>query len=142
MKTILIIDDDTKSTAALTIRLRSAGYQVLSATDGLSGLKTAIQHRPDLVVMDIWMPGGVGILIAQRLKRLGLADVPVIFLTAAKKNDLWDLAQEVDPAGFFEKPYDAKQILEAINLILAPPQGLPPRADLPQQAQRAALSQA
>jgi len=89
MKTVLIIDDDKRLAAALAIRLRAAGYAVLKATDGLEGLKLAADRRPDLVVMDVWMPGGVGILIAQRLKHIGLAGVPVIFLTASKKQDLW-----------------------------------------------------
>jgi len=53
--------------------------------------------------MDIWMPFGVGILTAQRLKHIGLANVPVIFVTAGRKQDLWAIVEEVDPAGFFEK---------------------------------------
>jgi DNA-binding NarL/FixJ family response regulator len=92
--------------------------------------------------MDIWMPGGVGILIAQRFKAVGLGAVPVIFLTAAKKKDLWDLAQEVDPAGFFEKPYNAKEVLEAINLILALPLDAPPQVNWQPSAQRTAVSRA
>src|SRR6266436_7917941 len=119
MKGVLIVDDDKKSAAALAIRLRAAGHDVLSAPDGLAGLKLAIDHRPDLIVMDVWMPGGVGILIAQRLKHIGLAGIPVIFLTASKKKDLWEIAEEIGPAGFFEKPYDPKQLLEAIGLAVA-----------------------
>jgi len=129
MKTILIIDDDKKSTAALAIRLRAAGHHVRTAADGLAGLKSAIDRKPDLIVMDIWMPDGVGILVAQRLKHIGLSDVPVVFLTASKKNDVWELAREVDPAGFFEKPYHAKRLVDAINLILMPPLNLPPQSE-------------
>src|SRR6266436_1200580 len=119
MKGVLIVDDDKKSAAALAIRLRAAGHDVLSAPDGVAGLKLAIDHRPDLIVMDVWMPGGVGILIAQRLKHVGLADIPVIFLTASKKKDLWEIAQEVGPAGFFEKPYDPNELLNSIHLALS-----------------------
>ena len=119
MKKILIVDDDRKSAKALATRLRAAGHEVLTAADGLEGLKLAIDHRPNLIVMDIWMPGGVGILIAQRLKHVGLADVPVIFLTGSRKEDIWAVAEELEPAGFFEKPYEAKQLMESIDLILA-----------------------
>ena len=73
MKKILIVDDDKKSVAPLAIRLTNAGYQVLTSFDGIDGLKLAVRHRPDLIVMDIWMPGGTGILTAQRLKHFGLA---------------------------------------------------------------------
>ncbi len=133
MKRVLIVDDDKKSTAALAIRLRAAGHEVLSAPDGLAGLKLAIDRRPDLIVMDVWMPGGVGILIAQRLKHVGLADIPVIFLTASRKEDVWGVAEEVEPAGFFEKPCESKQLLESINLILAGAASLPAQMTSPRK---------
>jgi DNA-binding response OmpR family regulator len=118
MKTILIVDDDSKSIAPLQIRLKAAGYEVLTAPNGLVGLQQAIERRPDLVVMDVWMPDGPGILTAQRLKHVGLAHVPVIFLTAGSKKDLWNIAEEVEPAGFFEKPYDSRRLLDTIAGIL------------------------
>ena len=118
MKRILIVEDDQKLSTALKIRLKAAGYEVLQASDGLEGLKLAASQRPDLVVMDVWMPGEIGFLVAQRLKHIGLADVPVIFLTAGKKEELWSIAEELDPAGFFEKPYDSKQLLDSISLAL------------------------
>ena len=119
MKKILIVDDDKKITTALEVRLKAAGYEVFTALDGLEGLKLATRTRPDLIVMDVWMPGGVGFLIAQRLKHVGLAHVPVIFLTAGKKQHFWEIAEDVDAAGFFEKPYDSKQLLKSIALVLA-----------------------
>ena len=121
MKKILIVDDDKKSVAPLAIRLTNAGYEVLTSFDGIDGLKLAVHYRPDLILMDIWMPGGVGILTAQRLKHFGLADVPVIFLTASRKQDLWAIAEEVQPAAFFEKPYDSKQLLDGIAVLLSRP---------------------
>ena len=118
MKKILIIDDDKTGIIPLTVRLRAAGYHVLTAHDGLEGLKLAIQHQPDLIIMDIWMPQGMGILTAQRLKHIGLAHVPVIFVTASTRELLWSFAEEVGPAGFFEKPLDSKQLLATIALLL------------------------
>jgi DNA-binding response OmpR family regulator len=125
MKKILIVDDDRKIAAALEIRLRASDYEVFTARDGDEGLKLAARHRPDLIVMDVWMPNGVGPLVAQRLKHIGLADVPVIFLTAGKRKDLWDIAQDVDPAGFFEKPYDPAELLQSIGNILARDDAIP-----------------
>jgi len=118
MKTILIVDDDAKCIAPLAIRLKATGYQVLTALSGIEGLKLAVQHKPDLIVMDIWMPQGMGILTAQRVKHFGLENVPVIFLTASRKEELWAIAEEVKPAGFFEKPYDSKQLISTIGEIL------------------------
>src|SRR5438445_440151 len=88
MKKILIVDDDKKGVAPLAIRLTNAGYEVLTAFDGIDGLKLAVHHRPDLIVMDIWMPGGVGILTAQRINRFVPADVPVMLLTGRRTRAL------------------------------------------------------
>ena len=121
MNRILIVDDDKKIAAALTARLMAAGYEVLTALNGVEGLKVAVTSKPDLIIMDVWMPGGVGPLVAERLKHVGLAKVPVIFLTASKKEALWDIARQVEPAGFFEKPYDPKRLLAAISQALAEP---------------------
>jgi len=118
MKNILVVDDDPKIATALAIRLKAAGYGVSTARDGGEGVKFALSSRPDLIVMDVWMPDAVGILVAERLRSLGFADVPIIFLTAGKKEQLWKIAQEVEPAGFFEKPYEVEPLLRAISRIL------------------------
>ena len=118
MKNILVMDDDPNIATALAIRLKAAGYAVCVARDGAEGLKFALSHRPDLIVMDVWMPDAVGFLVAERLRALGFADVPVIFLTAGKKEQLWKIAQEVEPAAFFEKPYQAGPLLKCISRIL------------------------
>jgi DNA-binding response OmpR family regulator len=115
---ILIVDDDKNIAKGLWVRLKAVGYEVFEAFDGLEGLKLAATHRPDLILLDLWMPHSGGVLMAQRLKHIGLEDVPVIFLTAGKKEALWSIAQDVNPAGFFEKPYDSKQLLESIALAL------------------------
>jgi DNA-binding response OmpR family regulator len=119
MKRILVIDDDKKTVAALSIRLSAAGYEVLSAHHGWEGLQVALRYRPDLILLDVWMPNEVGVLTAQRLKHFGLVHTPVIFLTSSPREEVWPLAREVDPAGFFEKPFDAKDLLASIELILA-----------------------
>ena len=119
MKKILIVDDDTKGVIPLAIRLRNAGYDVLTASNSTDGLKLAVRHRPALIVLDIWMPDGLGILTAQRLKHFGLAHVPVIFLTASRKEDLWAIIEEVQPAAFFEKPLDSKQVIDGIGVLLS-----------------------
>jgi DNA-binding response OmpR family regulator len=118
MKEILIIDDDKTGIIPLTVRLKAAGYRVRAAYDGLEGLKLAVEHPPDLIIMDVWMPHGMGILTAQRLKHIGLAHVPVIFVTASTRESLWPFAEEVEPAGFFEKPFDSKQLLANIAMLL------------------------
>ena len=132
-KTVLIVDDDAKQIAALSIRLKSAGFEVLGARDGLEGLKLAVSDKPDLIILDIWMPGNVGCLVAERLKHVGLGHVPVILLTASKKTEVWPIAEEVEPAAFFEKPYDSKQLLQAIHDFIGAVPPLCAQADVKPQ---------
>src|SRR6266404_1016080 len=92
MKTILVVEDDTRIAAALGVRLEAAGYEVLTAADGLGGLKLALTNRPDLILMDIWMPVGIGFSVAQRLQSIGLTGIPIIFITASKLKGLRETA--------------------------------------------------
>jgi DNA-binding response OmpR family regulator len=129
MKKILVVDDDKKLRAALRVRLKAAEYEVVEAADGVEGLNLAVEHRPDLILLDVWMPNSVGPLMAQRLKHVGLAHVPVIFLTGAKRAELWRVAEELEPAGYFEKPYEPRELLGAIARLLAPPALSSPATD-------------
>jgi CheY-like chemotaxis protein len=120
MKKILIMEDDKKIASALAIRLEAAGYEVLTAPDGFGGLKIVLGDKPDLLLMDIWMPVGTGFSVAQRLRTLGLADIPVIFITASKLKGLRESAEKLGAVAFFEKPYDPDQLLAAISRALEP----------------------
>jgi CheY-like chemotaxis protein len=77
-------------------------------------------HKPNLILLDIMMPVGMGFSVAERLKDLGLGEIPIIFITASKRAGLRRTAQQLGAAGFFEKPYDAEELLAAIYLIIGP----------------------
>jgi len=121
MRTILVVEDDPKIRTALTIRLKSIGYEVVTAGDGFTGLKMTMTHRPSLILLDIMMPVGMGFSVAERLRDIGLGEIPIIFITASKRAGLRKTAQRLGAAGFFEKPYDAEELLAAVNLILGQP---------------------
>jgi DNA-binding response OmpR family regulator len=114
MKTILVVEDNPMIAAALTVRLRAAGYDVLTAADGHKAILSAVSQRPDLIISDIWMPKPIGFLNPDRLQKLGLDEVPVIYITACKKADLPRIAREEGAAAFFEKPFDGKALLKAV----------------------------
>ena len=114
MKTILVVEDNPMIAAALTVRLRAAGYEVLTAADGHKAILSAVSRRPDLIISDIWMPKPIGFLNQDRLQKLGLEEVPVIYITACKKADLPRIAREEGAVAFFEKPFDAKALLKAV----------------------------
>ena len=117
-KQILILEDDTRIATALSVRLRAAGYDVLTAVDGVRGLQLALEHRPDLIVMDVWMPVGLGFSVAQRLQSLGLDHIPIVVMTASKLSGLRAAAEGVGAVAFFEKPYDGGELVNAIGQAL------------------------
>jgi len=118
MKKIMIMEDDHRIASALALRLKSAGYEALIAPDGFRGLTRSLDDRPDLLLMDIWMPIGTGFSVAQRLQPLGLSGIPFIFITASKASGLRETAKDLGAADFFEKPYDPEQLLAAIAQAL------------------------
>ena len=118
MKKILIAEDDEKIAAALEIRLKAAGYEVKTVADGLRSYLRAHTWTPDLILMDIYMPIGSGLDVAGELKDAGLADIPIIFITASKQKKLRERAEELNAAGFFEKPFDTEKLLAAITRTL------------------------
>src|SRR6185369_8192404 len=98
MKKILIAEDDKKISAALEIRLQAAGYEVQVVRDGFRGYVRAMSDPPDLLLMDIFMPAGSGLELAQELKSVGLADIPFILMTASKDKNLKQRAENMGAA--------------------------------------------
>lgn len=115
MKKILIIEDDSKIAMALAVRLKSIGYEASIASDALTGLSTALKLKPDLLVLDISMPAGNGFSVAEKIQRLIPTFTPMIFLTASKQASFRVRAKELGAVGFFEKPYEAGELLSTIR---------------------------
>jgi CheY-like chemotaxis protein len=122
-KTILVIEDDKRVMAALIIRLESAGYTVRTANNGFEGLKQVLSQAPDLLLMDIWTPFGMGFSVAQYLHKVGMKDIPIIFITGSRMAGLRDAAEQLGAIAFLEKPYDPKELLYSISKTIGP--GLP-----------------
>ncbi len=80
MAKILIIDDDESVLKNVEIGLTQAGFRVVTAKDGAAGLRTMFESRPDVVLLDIMLPGIDGLEACRRLREL--SDIPIIFLTA------------------------------------------------------------
>jgi DNA-binding response OmpR family regulator len=82
-KTILVVDDDPEIVTMLSLRLGKRGYRVVSATDGNAALAAASRERPDLVVLDVMMPGKTGWEVARNLRHDPVTEhVKIVMLTA------------------------------------------------------------
>lgn len=121
MKSILIIEDDRKIAMALTLRIKTAGYNATTAYDALTGVNAAVENLPDLVILDICLPVGDGFSVANKIQSLVPTPIPIIFITASKQPGFRQQANEAGAAGYFEKPYEAEELLTAIQTALNPP---------------------
>jgi DNA-binding response OmpR family regulator len=121
MKRILIIEDDRKIAMALALRLKSAGYDATAVHDALTGVNAAVEHPPDLVLLDIGLPGGSGFAVAGKIQSLVHPLIPIIFITASKQPGFRQRANELGAAGYFEKPYETEDLLAAIQDALRSP---------------------
>jgi DNA-binding response OmpR family regulator len=121
MKKILIVEDDQNIAKALAIRLKSAGYEVTLAPGAMTGVAVALKFQPDLALLDISLPSGNGFNVAEKIQELVVTATPIIFLTAIKQPGLRQKARDLGAAEFFEKPYDADELLAAIRRALGDP---------------------
>jgi DNA-binding response OmpR family regulator len=112
---ILIVEDDPKIARALAVRLQAAGYQATVAHDGVSGIQSAVAQKPDLVLLDISLPGGNGFVVAESIQAYVPDPIPIIFLTASKRPEFRQRARELGAAAFFEKPFEAEFLLSAVH---------------------------
>lgn len=120
--TVLIIEDDENISKALEIRLNARGYQTATAFDAVMGMQKALNTPPDAILLDITMPGGNGLTLAERFKSsTKTQDVPIIFLTASKQPELRQKAMGLGGAAFFEKPYDFDYLLAALRASIDHP---------------------
>jgi hypothetical protein len=112
--TVLLVDDDRELVQGLEIRLRAGGFEVLTAFDGTSGIRQAVEHGPDAILMDNHMPEMSGLEAIRRLAgRPETAKIPVIILSASLRDQ--QQALEHGARFFLQKPCDAKTITLALR---------------------------
>lgn len=114
---------------ALEDTLRDEGHRILTAEDGESGLKRAVDERPDLVLLDIMMPKVDGFSVCRGLRRLGLR-MPVLMLTAKGQIDDKVVGLDAGADDYLVKPFNGRELLARVRALLrrgaAPGGGLPP----------------
>ncbi|MCJ7813019.1 response regulator [bacterium] len=118
-KTILTVDDTPANIRLLTHYLQKQGYRVITAEDGFEGFKAAVQYHPDLVLLDIMMPGTDGYEVCELLKaEEETKDIPVVFLTA--KADVEDKIKgfELGAVDYITKPFNLVEIATRVETQL------------------------
>ena len=116
MKTILIVEDNEKNMKLARDILRAKGYATLEAVNGLDGVTLALQHQPDLVLMDIQLPDINGIEAFERIRaNAGTAKVPVIAFTASVTTGDRSRIGDAGFDAFLGKPINLKEFVETVR---------------------------
>lgn len=112
---VLIIDDE-QDILDVTDHILSGSFNVVTASTSATGLKAAITQNPDLILLDVWMPGISGYDVCKTLKRNNRTkDIPVIIFTAATEKVNLDRAREVGADGYISKPFKKESLLSLIE---------------------------
>ncbi len=130
-RTILIIDDDPLVWAFVHGILAPAGYDVISAFDGLSGIERARAAQPVVILLDMIMPGLDGISTCQRLKQDPvLGDIPIVGITGPPDLTYTEKAFRAGAEFFVAKPFGKETLLEAVGMALEAAEKRSPRQRL------------
>lgn len=124
MARVLVVDDDETVREVVVSYLRAAGHQVADAADGAAGLAAHQDHRADLVVLDVMMPGLDGLEVCRRLRLAG--GVPVILLTALGAEQDRVVGLETGADDYVTKPFSPRELVLRVESVLRRSRGEAP----------------
>ena len=131
MKRILIVEDEQDLADLLAFNLQKEGYRTSVAHDGISGLEAALRDNPDLILLDVMLPGMNGIEVCKQLHReRATADTPVIMLTAKGEEIDRVVGFEVGVEDYVVKPFSTRELLLRIKALLRRTASEPATEDL------------
>ena len=114
--TVLIVEDDPHTVEVVQLYLRRDGHQVISAADGLEGLRLAREAHPDLVVLDLMLPGMDGIEVCRLLREE--SEVPIVMLTARVEEEDRLAGLDMGADDYVTKPFSPRELAARIRAVL------------------------
>lgn len=116
MAKLLLVEDEPDHRKIIKIRLETRNYQVLTAENAEDGIKLAQEEKPDLILMDIILPGMHGLDATLKLKKIPeTRDIPIIALTAVNTPDFKHTCLQSGVCDFIEKLYEPEELFEKIK---------------------------
>jgi two-component system alkaline phosphatase synthesis response regulator PhoP len=115
-KRVLVVDDDVKTVELVKLYLNRDGYRVLTAYDGIEALRLAREGRPDLIVLDLMLPGMNGLEVCQTIR--GESDVPIIMLTAMTTDQDKLNGLELGADDYMTKPFSPRELAARVRTVL------------------------
>lgn len=122
MKKILVVDDEPSIRKLLKVALGNRGFQVLEAENGIEALGLVAAEKPDLMVLDVMMPGMTGHQVHDRLRQSAeTKELPILFLSAAGTFEEQHREIAADPnSDYLPKPFKPSEVAEHIDAMLDP----------------------
>jgi DNA-binding response OmpR family regulator len=120
---VLVVDDDGPILKALTLRFRNSGFEVLCAKDAISAISISRQEKPCAAILDINLPGIDGFALADKLREQVAKDLPIVFMSASRAQDVLANPALGGAASFFEKPFDSKSLVAEVRELLSSTHG-------------------
>ena len=118
-KKILFIEDEPDQIMMVSLRLKKSGYEPISSSNGEEGLQKAVTEKPDLILVDVLMPGMDGFEVCRRLrKNPATKRIPIISTTAAGMDDVEHQCIAAGADACVRKPYDSEDLLAKIRYLL------------------------
>lgn len=116
--TILVVEDEPELRFILAAHLRAAGFEVIDAREGKQAVDLCIRHHPDLVIMDIGLPGMDGLTATRKIKaQPETADIPIIILTARTSSDDVVAGLSAGAQEYLAKPFDVAELLARVQTV-------------------------
>ena len=118
-KKILVVDDELFLSEIVSVRLKTEGYDVIQATDGMEGLEKAKQENPDLIILDIMLPKMNGYEICGLLKSDPKYNkIPIILFSARTQNEDIELGKKVGADAYITKLFGVKELLAKVKELI------------------------
>lgn len=121
-KKILVVEDDPTALRLASYILESEGYEVITAVNGLEGLRKARQEAPDLMVLDVMLPGVDGFEVCHRLRsdpERTQARITILILTAKSQEEDREMSRKMGGDLYLAKPATPEELTEAVRALLA-----------------------
>src|SRR4030043_1363676 len=115
-KKVLLVDDDVKTVELVKLYLDRDGYHVFTAYDGIEALRQAREGHPDLIVLDLMLPGMDGLEVCRTLREE--SDVPIIMLTARSTDQDKLTGLEVGADDYITKPFSPRELAARVRVVL------------------------
>jgi len=118
-KKILVVDDEPYIVRMLETRLRSNGYDVVAAMDGMEALDLARTEKPDLIILDIMLPKMDGYKVCAMLKfDMKHTNIPIVMLSARAHEADIKMGHDLGVEAYIVKPFDSKELMEIVDELV------------------------